>query len=199
MKKIYIFISALSLLNVMFVPIFDVWGGLFPSGPDDNFLDVIEMIFTDSNAWHYWVVLLTMSIFIPSIAMFITSFCTRIGFLISSIIGIISVTSVVVWFSSEYTSWSIESLLFDLDDGCVCIGTWIALLIFIIAGLVSLFPDKKKNVESEKHFHNPYENSMNSIDENSVYSSAERYKFCSNCGQKNNIDSAYCNYCGLKF
>lgn len=33
-----IILSSLALLNVVFVPVFDVWGGLFPDNPEYGFL-----------------------------------------------------------------------------------------------------------------------------------------------------------------
>ena len=43
-------VSVLAVLNVMFVPILDVWGGLFPSNPDNNFWYVISGN-CESNEW----------------------------------------------------------------------------------------------------------------------------------------------------
>ncbi|MBQ3004754.1 MAG: hypothetical protein IJD88_02370, partial [Clostridia bacterium] len=80
-NKLIVF-SVLSLLNVMFVPFFDVWGGLFPGDVDDNFFDVIEGVLTDGDAWEYWVVQLTMFVFIPTVFMLFSALCRKRGLFI---------------------------------------------------------------------------------------------------------------------
>lgn len=88
MKAKKLIISILALLNVVFVPIFDVWGGLFPGDPDDNFFDAIGYAF--EGEFDMWVVIFTLTIFIPSLFMFIFSFTSKNKlFRISSIVGII--------------------------------------------------------------------------------------------------------------
>ena len=119
-------VSVLAVLNVMFVPIFDVWGGLFPSNPDNNFWDVISGN-CESNEW---VFIFTLAILIPSGLMLLFSILkTKV---LARIAGFVR-------FVSEYE----VSYLFDFDDGNLCIGLWIGLLLFVIMACI---PTKKKSV-----------------------------------------------------
>jgi len=129
-------VSVLAVLNVMFVPIFDVWGGLFPSNPDNNFWDVISGN-CESNEW---VFIFTLAILIPSGLMLLFSILkTKVLARIAGFGGVICLIALIVRFVSEYE----VSYLFDFDDGNLCIGLWIGLLLFVIMACI---PTKKKSV-----------------------------------------------------
>ena len=126
--------SVLSLLNVMFVPFFDVWGGLFPSDVDNNFFDVFEGVLTTADAWEYWVVHMTMSVFVPTVVMFFAALLNkRKLFLVSNAVGII------LWFI-QIIGYGLEddgfSSMFDFDDSSIAIGIWIAIIIFFVSFLI---------------------------------------------------------------
>ena len=67
--NIQFFVSVLAILNVIFSPLYDVWGGLFPVSPDSNFWDVI----TGQCEPDEWVFVLTLVIGIPSFIMLVLS------------------------------------------------------------------------------------------------------------------------------
>jgi len=112
-QPVLIIFSILALLNVMFVPIFDVWGGLIPSDVDTTFFEVIEAVFEDEDCWRHWVVIFTMSIFIPSLFMFIAALCGSRGFFITS-----NVIGIIIWFK-QIIDYGMEddgfSDMFDFD------------------------------------------------------------------------------------
>lgn len=131
-----IVVSVLAVLNVMFVPIFDVWGGLFPSNPDSIFWDVISGN-CESNEW---VFIFTLTILIPSGLMLLFSILkAKVLARIAGFGGVICLIALLVRFVSEYEF----SYLFDFDDGNLCIGLWIGLLLFIAMACI---PTKKKSV-----------------------------------------------------
>lgn len=128
-------LSILALLNVIFIPVFDVWGGLFPYNADDDFFSVIGYVF--DGEFDYWVVIFTLAIFIPSMLMFLASFSNSIlSFKLSAGAGLLAMFIVLAKYVYENDFW----YLYDFDDGNISIGTWIALTIFII----SLFLIHKK-------------------------------------------------------
>lgn len=177
-------LSIFALLNVMFVPIFDVWGGLFPSDIDRNFFEVIEMICEDSYNWNLWVAQLTMSIFIPSLFMFVMCLVGNRGlFITSNIIGII------LWFKQIFDYCmednGFEDLL-DFDDSCIAIGTWIAIVIYILSFFVALNSKKKTEAFTER--------SANTVFNNSTTS--PNVILCKSCGKANDANVQYCADCG---
>lgn len=133
-SKLQVIISILALLNVIFIPVFDVWGGLFPSSPDYNFFDVMEYLFTGEN-WTYNVFLFTMAIFIPTIIMLIFAILgLKRPAKISAIAGIICVVVRLICFAVEYG----VDYLYDFDDGNISIGFWIGFCLFIVMALIKI-------------------------------------------------------------
>lgn len=132
-NKKQLIVSLLAVLNVMFSPIYDVWGGLFPSKPDSNFWDVISGHCEPNE----WVFVLTIAIAIPSALMFIFALAKKQkAAKVSGWIGIISVGFMIINFINQFDF----SDLFDFDDGNLCFGFWIGLILFIIMA----FSSKKK-------------------------------------------------------
>lgn len=134
-----IVVSVLAILNVMFVPIFDVWGGLFPSNPDSNFWDVISGNCESDE----WVFIFTLAILIPSGLMLLCSILkAKVLARIAGFWGLICLIALLVRFVSEYEF----SYLFDFDDGNLCIGLWIGLLLFVVMACI---PTKKKQFKTK--------------------------------------------------
>ena len=136
-KFFLITLSMLALFNVMFVPIFDVWGGLFPKDTTHTFFDVMEIVFidVDTDAWSLWVVQLTMSIFIPSILMLFASLIeSKVLFITFNVVGIFLLSEKIYKFIQQHSDLN---NLFS-DDCCLSIGTWIGLAIFLVSFLVAL-------------------------------------------------------------
>ena len=129
-----IIVSLLAILNVIFSPIYDVWGGLFPSNPDSRFWDVVSGQCEPDE----WVFILTLVIAIPSVIMLFFALAGKqapakaFGW-----IGVIGLGYMTFDFINQFDF----SDLFDFDDGNLCFGFWIAALLFII---MILIPTKKK-------------------------------------------------------
>ncbi len=189
-----IVLSVVALLNVMFVPIFDVWGGLFPSDVDDNFFEVVEMLFKNANYyWDLWVVQITVSILLPSIFMLIFSLVgARKLFITANVIGIL------IWFK-QIIDYGMEDdgfeSLFDFDDCSISIGTWIAIILFVAALITSLVSKGKTNGNSVSHITNT---SNNFIPKNQKNQPIIPMKFCPKCGAEIKGNISFCGKCGCK-
>ena len=197
-RPILIMLSVFALLNVVFVPIFDVWGGLFPSDVDRTFFEVIEIVFEDSDDWSLWVVQLTMSIFIPTLFMFIMALIGNKGlFLTSNIIGIILWFKQIIDFGMEDDGFED---LFDFEDGSISIGTWIAIGLFLVSFFIVLNSKKKaenNTAQVEQPFFSLNKTEEKIIDNNKENTTSSK-RFCPNCGAKADEEIAFCGKCGQK-
>ncbi len=192
MKTKKIILSILALANVMFIPVFDVWGGLFPGHPDDNFFDVVEYVF--EGEFSYWVVLFTLTIFIPSLFMLIFSFSDGGKmFKVASGTGIIFMIITLIRFISQNDFGE----LFDFDDGNISIGTWIAFSLFIISFLVVKSSKDKQFTPNKKYIDNLNNINTSNVTSTSTVNSAQ-IKFCPECGSKMEATSMFCGNCGFK-
>lgn len=192
-KTTLIILSTFALLNVMFVPIFDVWGGLFPSEVDDNFFDVIKMIFKEGgDAWRHWVVLFTITIFVPSLMMFVASLTGSKGFFVT-----VNIIGIVLWIRQivDYGTDNDFDSSFDFEDGNVSIGTWIALGIFVISLIIALSGRRSvtNTVQQPKPqtYQPPLETSLPPIPEQ------DKVNVCPKCGAKME-GGAFCTKCGTR-
>ena len=183
-RMVLIILSIVAVLNVMFIPIFDVWGGLFPSDVDRDFFDVMECYLENDNAWNLWVVQLTISFFASSILMLITSL---IGNKKLSIVA--NIIAIFVWFKLiviDYVEEEGTEALLDSEDGSISIGTWITIILFI-ASFVVVLKSKKKD-----------ETCQNIITPRVEQNITENTISCSSCGAIINEGCIYCNRCGTK-
>lgn len=191
-KTKYILLSVLSLLNIMFIPVFDVWGGVFPGDIDYDFFYAINAFFMDKDSWYEWVVEFSLAIFIPSLLMLIASFFnSKTGFAITSLLGFISELKVLGSFASQNELYEI----IPSDDCSISIGAWTALAIFIISFIVALTSNKNKS-----NYHSELQQSVE-IDagNSSNHIVIEKGTFCPNCGNKRDGQSLFCGKCGHKF
>lgn len=191
-----------------------MWGGLFPSDVETNFADVITMIFNDSDCWRHWCVGISMSIFIPSVFMMIMSCIGQKGlFIVADVVGIILWFKQILSYGAEDDGF--EDLV-DFEDGCISIGTWIAIALFIIAFLIVISirnnADKKRLLPTTKYLINSncdnnclsYETQSETADNKEFKqnafsdSSANAVKFCPNCGTNINNRINFCGKCGYK-
>lgn len=162
-----IVLSVLMLLNVLFVPLYDVWSGLFPERPMFNFIDVMELVF--DGEFDLWPVTLTLVLLIPAIFMLAFSFSkSNGGFKISAGVGAVAMMIILCRYVEQF---DLEDL-FDFDYGNIAIGTWIGLILLII----SLFAVKIDYAKS-----NP---------------SSDNYIYCQYCGNQNPKDYSFCSSCG---
>lgn len=185
-------VSIFSILNILFLPIFDVWGGFFPSDPEGNFLYAVESFFTDSDSWDEWIVILTLSLFVATLLILVSSLIGNKTFsIISSLIGII------VWII-DFSTYVSQSETYDWipsDDCNICIGFWIAIILFVVSFVLSV---KQKASISNKPLYSTNEISVET--DNSVNKVViEKGSFCPNCGNKIDKQSMFCGNCGYKF
>lgn len=194
-KTKYIILSVLSLLNVMFVPVFDVWGGVFPGKIDYDFFYAINAFFTDKDSWYEWVVEFSIAIFVSSVFMLIASLLnSKTGFAITSLIGLISELKILASFASQNESYEI----IPSDDCSISIGTWTALAIFIISFIVALTSNKNKGEQHSAPLQ-AVEVETSNYCEQPIQPAIKRGDFCPNCGNKIDKQSVFCGNCGYKF
>ncbi len=194
-RAITVILSISALLNVIFVPIFDVWGGLFPSNPDRNFFDVIKIVFTDYDDWSLWVVHITMSILIPVIFMLTASLVNNKKlFLFSSLLGLILEGKQLIEYAIENELYE----MLDYDDGNISIGTWIAFGLFICSFLFAIYDVKNTKSSSV----NVVQASTNDYNPSIVNTASNRLEqkcnYCPNCGKEIVNQCVFCGNCGYK-
>lgn len=192
-RQTYIVFSVLAIVNILFMPVFEVWGGLFPSDRELYFLDVITIFFegyywySPSESWNMWIVQLTTFILLPSIAMLVGAIINnRKVFGASALAGVILEGRILINYIIQE---GIESLL-DIEDCSISIGSWIAILLFSLAFICSLSDsDCTVSVSEECNV-----NLIETKEENNESS----LKFCSQCGDSISDDYVFCIKCGMK-
>ncbi len=188
MKSSRIIISILALANIVCVPVFDVWGGLFPKDVEDNFFEVMEYVF--EGEFDYWVVVFTLSILIPSLFMLFFSFSESAAlFKVSAGAGVLALGYTLVRFVGQYEI----DYLFDFEDGNISIGTWISLALFIIALIAVKNTVEKPSVSGPITV--PVVNDAGSVAQPQTLPAN---KFCSQCGKPIDVSFGFCGHCGNK-
>lgn len=192
-QPVLITLSVFALLNVMFVPIFDVWGGLFPSDVDYNFFDVLKMISKDGDAWRKWVVQFTITIFVPSLMMFVASLSGSKGFFVT-----VNIIGILLWIRQiiDYGTDNDFDSSFDFEDGNISIGTWIAIGIFVISLIIALsgrrsIVNTAAPQQQPQIYQPPLETNQPPIPEQN------KVKICPKCGSKME-GGAFCTNCGTR-
>lgn len=193
MKNIkLIMVSVLSILNILFLPIFDVWGGFFPSNPDGNFLYVVESFFTDSDSWDEWIVILTLSLFVAAVLILVSSLIGKKTFsIIATIIGI------AVWII-DFSTYVSQNETYDWipsDDCNICVGFWIAIILFVVSFVLAVNQKTSISNKAIQKMNNLSVETDNSVNQVVI----DKGTFCPNCGNKIDKQSVFCGNCGYKF
>lgn len=187
--------AVLALANIFFVPVFHVWGGLFPSEPNISFLDVVEAIFEEKDAFHFWPVIITVVIFVPSLLMLLTSFAdSHIPYEIVSFLGLAGVALNVL----SYIDQCGTDAAFDFKYSSISIGTWTALFLFGVAFVVSL--NSKKSISVNRYPIPSAVHTYSRSEDNSAYTlQTQTGMFCPQCGTVRKESDKFCSKCGIRF
>jgi len=143
------FISIAIIVNVVFVPMFSHWGGLFPSRSDIyyTFPDVIHNI----NRGRIQTMTDVLSLFtlIPAIVLWISSIAKgKTLSVLSSFCGAGLLFLSLIEYISRYGTRHIHEIVFS--KRCVfAIGFWIALLLFVVCFFISVGITKRKTIRVE--------------------------------------------------
>lgn len=142
-KLSLIIISILGLLDVIFLPVFSAFGGLFPISVEMSFFEVISAVFNTKGAFELWAVRFTMAISFAFIVLIIAALTAdKIIFIVTDILSIILVLVQIVLYSLQ--TKGVQNL-FDLKSTSVSIGTWIALLLLFSLLFLAFYKIKTKN------------------------------------------------------
>ena len=127
----YMITAILSLFNVLFLPIYAVPSWVMAeTGTALGFYNVIQMLLYVSSPLEYWIVSMTLAIFVPSVALFITALIGRqVPYLISALGGV-TLWAVITW---NYVQQFGFSDLFVFDGNRIGIGFWCAIVLLMIA------------------------------------------------------------------
>ncbi len=170
----FIIISLLALLNVIFAPMYDVGGGMLTDDSDYNFARVIgDAIMTEGGLGH-WALHMTMGVFIPAVIMLACAI-TRMRW----VYGFANTLGVFVWLFNFFR-YAIDHGfvgMFDVETTDISIGSWIAIMLFLISELVLLCTKKKKD-EPQR--------------------AVNEKQFCPYCGIMLRGNTSYCRRCGKK-
>ncbi len=134
-----IILSICILLTVMFIPMFDVWGGLFPDGVEVTFGDVVSNLFYGTD-FGMWAEIFSWSAFVPAVVLLISALAKG---KVMSILASLSGSGLLIFNLLRFISQCEAESVFDFDDCSVSIGFWIALLLFIICFFYSIRIKKK--------------------------------------------------------
>ena len=148
-KIFFTIISLLLLASVFFLPVFDEGGGILTSKAKYNFARVIGDCLMKEGTLSLWVTHMTLGIFIPSVTMLACALTRlRVVYVLSNIAGI------AVWFVNVFRLGLKNGFLalFDVHSTDVSIGSWIALLLFLISAL-GIIATKKKQREPEEEIY----------------------------------------------
>ena len=128
-----IIISILALLNVIFIPIYDVWGGLFPEHPETTFIDAMEA--AAEGHFEYWVVIFTLIYFIPAICMFFSSFTkSNVAFkTFASLSFVAAIIALLNCIGQQLELFEHLEYVLGPEETSISIGTWIGLFLDFLA------------------------------------------------------------------
>ncbi len=136
----YMLTAILSLFNVLFLPIYAVpdWAAA-QTGTALGFYNAVQILLYVPHPLEYWIVSMTLAIFIPSFALFITALIGKQTPYLISALGGITLWTVAGW---SYMQQFEFARLFVLDGSGIGIGFWCAIVLLILATFFAL---RRKN------------------------------------------------------
>lgn len=182
-----IVIALLALVNVLFLPIYQIFGGLFPENAM-NFFDVAEGIIDGYSVWEYDVFWFYAVLFVPNLFVMIGALTGKSGLVRGfSIVGTVLLAGVIaLCVAGAYD----VSLVLDVEHGCIAFGTWLGLLLYI-AGII--VPKKEQPAAPQQPTYTP---SPYGDPQQTYVPQPPAQKVCPGCGSAVTDDMAFCGSCG---
>ncbi len=152
-KKYYIIamLAIISLLSVLFIPIYSSYDGIIPEFDDWAFGEIIEEFIDDpEDAFDYYRVSLTIFAFAASLLLLLFAACkSKVLIIITCLGGIISMGYKLIDYIEGY---GLEHVL-DFESGHIGIGFWIPFILLVIClfysfSIVSNRPENTKEVNN---------------------------------------------------
>lgn len=138
--------SVITLLTVMFIPMFCVGGGLFTIDADYTFFDVVKSLIHGTD-FSMWVEAFTWSAFVPAIVLFFSSIAKgKVMSILSSASGV----GLLLYNLFRFISQHELSDVFDFDDCSISVGFWIALILLIVCFFRAISIKKLDSVDQAK-------------------------------------------------
>lgn len=130
-RTAYLITAVVALFGALFLPLYPAPEWIMAeTGTTLGFYNAAHLLFSVSDPLNYWIVAFTLSIFVPSLALFV---CAIIGkqvpFLLASLAAV-TLWAVVVW---RYIGQFGFPRLVAFDGTGVGIGVWVALIVFLAA------------------------------------------------------------------
>ena len=137
-----ILLSLILIANTIFVPMFSVWGGLFPSGTTHSFIDALdELNRFVGGSYRLWPEIFIWSAFVPAIALLISALAkSKIMAVQSSVAGI----GLLLYNLNRYITQVGIDFALNIDNGNIGIGFWIATALFIVCFFYAISIKKQK-------------------------------------------------------
>lgn len=191
-------LSLLSMFNVALLPIYDVWDGPFPEDPVYTSLDVVRILFSDSNALQYWVVEFSLVLFIAGVLTFL--FALSEGRIMQRVIPLLGILAVAFLLLTNANQIGWDSVVGE--DANVCIGVWTGLLLMIISLVVAFIPVHERSWNPPFLMDGTGANGMQlhtpqAPVEPFLRETELKKNFCPNCGRKIMKPSKFCGNCGF--
>lgn len=194
-----IVVSVLALVNVLFLPVYEIFGGLFPDDAG-NFFDIVEDIADGYEMWEYDVFWFYAALFVPNLFIFLGAVIGKRGLVRGfSIVGTIVLVGLIALciIGSEDPEWVLHP-----EYGCLACGTWLGLILYI-AGII--LPKKAAVAAPQQPTYFPYNNQPQPTymppqtytpQPNDVAAQPSVGKTCPACGAEISEDMLFCGSCG---
>lgn len=126
-----IILSIILMLSIIFLPMYNrglIMGEIYPNDQSVYFWEVMEMVFEESDAFRYYVVDFTMVALVFGVVLLFSSFAkSKIMCILSSVGG----AGGMLYFLIKFISQESMEDVFSIDETAICMGFWIALIIFV--------------------------------------------------------------------
>ena len=138
-----VMLSLALMANILFVPMFSIWGGLFPSGSTHTFVDALDGLDRFfGGSYRLWPEIFIWSAFVPAVILLISALTKgKIMAMLSSAAGI----GLLLYNLNRYIAQVGMDFALNADHGNISIGFWIALGLFASCFLSAISTKKIKS------------------------------------------------------